>query len=155
MRKSMILMPLFGAFALAGCGGNAPEEQAETPAVQPAAEEVTPAEAPAVASAEDVAEAHDGPPASFSQCKTCHAVEPGKNGVGPSLAGVFGREAAQAEGFTYSTAMKESGVTWDEATLDAYLKAPQQVVPGTKMSFAGVRDDTKRAEVIDYLETLK
>ena len=56
--------------------------------------------------------------------------------------------------FTYSEAMKGSGLTWDEATLDTYLTNPRGLVPGTKMAFAGIKDDAKRAEVIAYLKTL-
>lgn len=96
----------------------------------------------------------DATPTAFNQCKTCHKVEPGDHGLGPSLAGVVGKQAGSIEGFKYSPAMAGSGLTWDEATLDAYLKAPRQTVPGTTMSFSGVRDDAKRAELIEYLKTI-
>jgi cytochrome c2 len=75
--------------------------------------------------------------------------------VGPSLAGVFGAKAGHAEGYNYSSAMLESGLTWDEATLDKYLGAPMQTVTGTKMAFAGIKDEAKRKEVIEYLKALK
>jgi cytochrome c len=96
-----------------------------------------------------------GKPASFGQCATCHSVEPGTNGVGPSLAGVFGKKAGAVAGYNYSDANKKSGLTWDEKTLDTYLTNPMKMVPGTKMSFAGIGDAAKRKEVIDYLKTLK
>ncbi len=94
-------------------------------------------------------------PAAFGQCAACHAVVAGKNGVGPSLAGVFGRKAASLPDFSYSTAMKASGKVWDEATLDNFLTSPMAAVPGTHMSYMGQSDPAKRKAVIDYLKTLK
>ena len=88
----------------------------------------------------------------FNKCKTCHALEAGKNRVGPSLAGVFGRGAGLAEGFKYSDAMKSSGVTWDEAALDAYLADPKGFMPGNKMVFAGLKKDDEREDVIAFLK---
>jgi cytochrome c len=95
-----------------------------------------------------------GPPDSFKQCAICHKVEPGKHGLGPSLAGVFGAKAGHAAGFRYSPAMKGADLTWNQANLDKYLDNPQAVVPGTTMAFAGVKDAAKRAEIIAYLKTL-
>jgi cytochrome c2 len=95
-----------------------------------------------------------GPPESFKQCAICHKVEPGKHGLGPSLANAFGAKAGQAAGFRYSPAMKDSGLTWNQANLDRFLDNPQGVVPGTTMAFAGVKDAGKRAEIIAYLKTL-
>lgn len=77
------------------------------------------------------------------------------NAVGPSLFGVFGRKAATGAGYAYSDAMKASGKTWDEATLDTYLAAPMKEVPGTKMTFAGQSDPAKRKEIIEFLKTVK
>jgi cytochrome c len=94
-------------------------------------------------------------PAAFAQCVACHAVEPGRNGIGPTLAGVFGRKAAALPGVTYSPALKQSGLTWDEATLDPWLEAPAKMVPGTRMVYPGLRDPAARAEVIAYLKTLR
>jgi cytochrome c len=91
----------------------------------------------------------------FSKCAICHSVQPGENKIGPSLAGIVGRPAASAPGFAYSEAMKKYGVTWDAATLDAYLVNPRQAVPGTKMIFVGLKDPADRANLIAYLETLK
>jgi cytochrome c len=89
----------------------------------------------------------------FAVCKACHRVGEGaKNTVGPTLNGVVGRPAGSVEGFAYSEAMKNSGLTWDEATLTEYLKNPKAKVPGTKMAFAGVKDDTKVANIIAYLK---
>jgi cytochrome c len=83
----------------------------------------------------------------------CHRVgENAKNAVGPVLNGVVGRPAGSVEGFNYSTAMKESGLTWDEATLASYLKNPKDVVPGNKMAFPGLKKDQEIADVIAYLK---
>lgn len=93
-------------------------------------------------------------PASFAQCATCHAVQAGKNGIGPSLAGVFDAKAGHIGNYAYSSAMRGSGLVWDEPTLDAYIAQPMAKVPGTKMSFPGVKDAGQRAEIIAYLKTL-
>lgn len=95
-----------------------------------------------------------GPPPSFAPCKVCHSVEPGKNGVGPTLDGVLGARAGHVGTFTYSPAMRASGLTWDAATLDRFLTDPRGVVPGTKMVLGGVKDPAKRKEIIAYLKTL-
>jgi cytochrome c2 len=94
-------------------------------------------------------------PSGWAQCAVCHSTEPGRHGLGPSLAGVSGRAAASLPDFDYSPAMKASGLTWDRATLDEYLKAPMTKVPGTRMAFAGIRDDAERAEVVEYVLSLK
>lgn len=130
------------ALALTACG-SPPEDKAA-----PAGGEATPAATTAAATT-------GGPPAAFGQCAACHAVEPGKHGVGPSLAGVFGTKAGDIAGYAFSDAMKASNLTWDEKTLDAYLTNPMKMVPGTKMTYAGMADAEKRKAVIDYMKTLK
>ena len=88
----------------------------------------------------------------FAVCKACHKVGEGaKNGVGPVLNGVVGRAAGSAEGYNYSDAMKNSGITWHEANLAEYIKNPTEKVPGNKMMHAGVKDDTKLADIIAFL----
>jgi len=88
----------------------------------------------------------------FNKCRACHTITPdGMNMTGPHLYGVFGRHAATAKGYTYSDAMQKHDVTWNFNTLDVYLKAPQQVVKGTKMGFMGIADDTDRRNLIAYL----
>ncbi len=89
------------------------------------------------------------------KCGTCHSIEPGKNRVGPSLAGVVVRNSASIETYSYSTAMKSAGLTWDAATLDSYLTNPRAKVPGTKMTFAGLPQANDRADLIAYLSTVK
>jgi cytochrome c len=89
----------------------------------------------------------------FGQCAACHAVEPGRHLTGPSLAGVWGRKAGTTEGFTrYSDALKQSGLVWDDKTLDAWLRDPQRIVPGTSMTFPGLPNARQRADVIAYLK---
>ena len=88
----------------------------------------------------------------FGQCRTCHVVDPGVNRVGPSLAGIIGRQAGTVPNFRYSPANKNSGITWTEDRLFAYLENPRAYIPGTYMSFVGLRDPQQRADVIAYLK---
>ena len=141
IRYGAIAAGLMG-LALASCGGSKDQAAPSGETASPAAE----SSAPAVA---------ESKPLAFIPCMSCHSVTPGQNGIGPSLAGVFGRKAASAPGFEYSDAMKASGKTWDEATLDTYLANPMGVVPGTRMTYMGQSDPAKRKEVIEYLKTLK
>lgn len=97
----------------------------------------------------------NAPPAAFAQCRSCHTVEAGRNIIGPSLHGIVGKPAASVAGYTYSNALKASGLTWDEKTLDAWLASPTKLVPGSKMIFAGQSNPAKRKEIIDYLATQK
>ncbi len=90
-----------------------------------------------------------------SYCAICHSPQPGKNMVGPSLFGVVGRKTGSVPGFHYSPANQGANLTWDAATLDKYLQAPRAMIPGTTMTYGGLKDDTKRADLIAYLETLK
>ena len=88
-------------------------------------------------------------------CKTCHQYGEGaKIAIGPVLNGVVGRQAGTYPGYNYSEANKNSGLTWDEATLTVYLKNPKAKVPGTKMTFAGFQKDSDIANVIAFLKTL-
>jgi cytochrome c len=87
-------------------------------------------------------------------CSMCHSPEKGQNLVGPSLFSVVGRAAASIADFSYSSAMKSSGITWTPDRLMAYLKAPRKYVPGIKMMFPGLPDETDRENVIAFLATL-
>ena len=87
----------------------------------------------------------------FMRCAVCHSVKAGENRLGPSLAGVVGRKAGTVAGYSYSTAMKGSGVTWTAAELDAFLTNPRAKIPGTKMTFVGLPKPEDRANLIAYL----
>jgi cytochrome c len=92
----------------------------------------------------------------FKKCMTCHTAEDATNKIGPSLKGIVGRKAASVEGFKYSPAMlakAAEGVIWDEATLTVYLPDPKAFVPGTKMTFPGLKNPQDVANVIAYLKT--
>jgi cytochrome c len=89
----------------------------------------------------------------FAQCRACHQVGPtAKNAVGPLLNGLFGRKAGTVEGYNYSPANKNSGLTWDEATFTDYIKDPKAKVPGTKMVYAGLKDEQRIKDLIAYLK---
>ena len=91
----------------------------------------------------------------FVVCKACHQVgDRAKNAVGPVLNGLLGRKAGSVEGYVYSDANKNSGITWDEATFSAYIKDPKAKIPGTKMVFPGIKDEQRIKDLIAYLHTL-
>ena len=131
----MIRFPAFSAVALVA-GLFAAPVLAQAPAAMPAGN---------AAAGEKV----------FIQCKTCHVVDKGVNRVGPSLHGVVGRKASTVPGYTYSAANKKSGLVWTAPVLFKYLEAPQKMVPGTKMAYAGLKKPQDRANVIAYLATKK
>jgi len=89
----------------------------------------------------------------FAQCRACHVTDPGVNRIGPSLAGIVGREAGKVPGYQYSPANANSGITWTPEKLFQYLENPQRVVPGTKMAFPGIKDPQQRANLIAWLQT--
>jgi cytochrome c2 len=90
-----------------------------------------------------------------SQCSICHTVQAGRNMTGPSLFDVVGRPAGKVPGFHYSPANRDSGLTWDAATLDRYLTSPGTLVPHTIMTYPGLKDATKRADLIAYLSGVR
>ncbi|MBE5075107.1 c-type cytochrome [Erythrobacteraceae bacterium E2-1 Yellow Sea] len=137
------------ATALCACGNN------ETPEGEAAEPTVTETAAPASNAVTQVAETADSKPAAFAQCAVCHKVDEARHsGIGPHLIGVFGAAAGSRGDYAYSTALKNSGITWDDASLDAFIASPQRTVSGTKMAFGGVADEAKRKEIIEYLKGL-
>ena len=87
----------------------------------------------------------------FRKCQVCHSLEPGKDVLGPSLAGIIGRKSGAEPNYAYSPAMKSANLTWDAKTLDAYLEDPQKFVPGNKMPFPGLKTAQDRTDVIAFL----
>jgi len=91
--------------------------------------------------------------ASFRKCAPCHSIgEDATNKVGPVLNGIDGRKAGSVEGFSYSDANKNSGITWNEETFKEYIRDPRAKVPGTKMIFAGIKNDKEVADLWGYLK---
>lgn len=174
VKKLSLAMASGLALVLAACGGSggtepaAPAPAAQTPAEVPAetapvaAPEVAPAETPAPTEAAAPADgatgyaAYTGDAAKgkrvFAQCMTCHSVKEGVNNVGPSLHNVVGRHTGSIADFKYSDANKNKDIVWTEENLFTYLEKPQAFIPGTIMTFPGLRNPQDRADVIAYLK---
>lgn len=139
--------------ALTACSGGD-----DAPAAGAAADSVAPTSAPDPVAATAAYATLTGDAARgerlFVRCRSCHAVEASMNRIGPSLHGVIGRPAAAIPEFRYSNAIKTSGVVWSEEAVFAFLENPRKSMPGTYMSFAGLRDPQERADMIAYLKTL-
>ena len=89
----------------------------------------------------------------FVQCRACHQVgETAKNGVGPVLNGLFGRHSGTIEGYNYSEANKNSGIIWDEAVFAEYIQNPRAKIPGTKMIYAGLKDEKRIKDLTAFLK---
>lgn len=88
----------------------------------------------------------------FNLCRACHSLEAGKNLIGPSLHGLFGRKAGTAPKYNYSAAMKGSGITWNEHTIKEYIADPRKKVPGNKMAFPGLKTEQQREDLVAYLK---
>jgi cytochrome c len=90
---------------------------------------------------------------SFNKCRACHQIgETAKNAVGPVLNGLLGRHSGSIEGYSYSPANKNSGITWDEATFADYIKDPRAKIPGTKMVFPGIKNEQEIKDLTAYLK---
>ena len=88
----------------------------------------------------------------FVVCKACHQIgENGKNAVGPVLNGLIGRKAGSVPGYSYTAANKDSGITWDEPTFREYIKDPRGKIPGTKMIFAGIKNEKEVTDLWAYM----
>ena len=90
---------------------------------------------------------------SWNKCRACHQLgETAKNGVGPHLNGLFGRHTGEVEGYSYSAANKSANLTWDEAIFADYIKDPRAKIPGTKMVFAGIKNEKEIADLTAFLK---
>jgi cytochrome c len=90
----------------------------------------------------------------WRQCSACHALEAGKNGTGPYLVGVVGRDKGSVDGFKYSAALAEAEGAWEPANIDGFLANPKGYLPGTAMAYAGMKKAQDRANLIAYLATV-
>lgn len=105
--------------------------------------------APQAASAQDAAAGEKV----FLQCRACHQVGPtARNTVGPVLNGLFGRKSGTIEGYSYTAANRDSGITWDEETFAEYIRDPKARIPGTKMIYAGLKDEQRTKDLIAFLK---
>lgn len=143
------------AASLAGCGKSSSQgggQEAAAPAPQPALtpDEIKKVQAslPAPYATADLGNGE----AKFALCASCHTITSGgPNMTGPNLHGVVGRKAGTAANYNYSDAVKNAGFTWDAAHLEKWLSGPQADLPGTKMTFPGLKDPKDRTDVIAYL----
>ncbi len=93
---------------------------------------------------------------SFKKCAPCHKIGPdAQNSVGPELNGLDGRKSGSAPGYSYSEANKSSGITWNQETFEQYIKDPRAKVPGTKMFFPGIKNETEIHNLWAYLKQFK
>ena len=88
----------------------------------------------------------------FKKCVACHSLEEGKNKIGPPLNNLLGRKAGSVKGYKYSKAMKNSGVVWNEESLDKFLTKPRKFIPKTKMSFRGIKKKSLRDDLISFFK---
>ena len=141
------------AVALAGCSKPSAPAGGASPAAAPAPVSAADrqkllAALPAPYNAGDLTNGE----AKFALCRSCHTIEPGgANMTGPNLHGVFGKPAASAAEFKYSDALKGAGIVWDADHLSQWLEKPQTYLPGTKMTFAGLKEAKDRTDLIAYL----
>ena len=158
MRASIpVLATIVAAGLLAGCGKSQTASTASSTEAAPAAPaEPTPAQAKALIAAlpapYNAADLDNGKH-KFAQCRSCHTTaQGGPSMTGPNLWGVFGRKAGSVDGFAYSDGIKAAGFTWDPAHLDTWITDPRAMIPGTKMTFFGIKDPKDRVDVIAYLK---
>lgn len=149
------IVMVFALGLLAACGGGSTTTSGGTSAPRSTVTSLTPAEIttamaklPAPYNTADYTAGRGV----FAQCRSCHVIEAGAgNRVGPNLHGIVGRRVATEAGFTYSDALKNANFSWDADHLDHWLAGPQAYLPGTRMAFIGVRDETQRRNLIAYL----
>ncbi len=147
LKKSMVLACT--AILVAGCSGAEDSgDSAETPDTATAQDAVAETE-PEVQLSELAMQGKR----LYLRCQACHTVEAnGPHLVGPNLHGLIGATAGAKEGYAFSSQLSNSGLVWDRETLDKWIEAPQQLVPGNKMAFAGLPKEEDRAALIQYLD---
>ena len=152
--RALGLTLALAALAVAGCSkpaGEASTETAAAPAAPPATPEQKQAMQAALPAPYNTADLVNGE-AKFAMCRACHSIEKdGPNMTGPHIYGVLGRKAAAVEGYSYSEALKAAGFSWDVGHMDQWLASPKTLVPGTKMTFAGLSNHKDRTDLIAYL----
>jgi cytochrome c2 len=164
MQKTVSLFSVITAAGiLSGCAQEAPPatqeaRDAAADAAATAQQSAESAQDTAVAAAGGNALLGSGDPEAGKRiyifCQSCHTInEGGANKVGPNLYGIVGATAAQVDGFVYSEALTGANITWTPEALDEWIAAPSQMVAGTTMIFAGIRDPQQRADLIAYLES--
>ncbi|MBX2805174.1 MAG: c-type cytochrome [Hyphomicrobiales bacterium] len=156
------IVVLIAALLMAACGGE--KTASDSKSAASASEKVSNGETATSAAAEKVAEAAPepiDPERAYRPCAVCHSVaDPntpkGKIQLaGPNLFGIYGAKAAQQEGFAYSQAMRDAGITWNDENLDAYIERPSTFIRGNRMAYVGERNPDKRAAIIEYLKAQK
>ncbi len=158
-----VTLAVVALLALPACSKKASDDETAPAAATPAATGSAAATAPAADNTDTLDgskfASFTGDPTAgegvFLACKNCHLLAAGKNMVGPSLHAIRGRHSGEVAGFSYSTANKKSGIVWSDEKMFQYLESPQRVIPGTKMTYTGVKDPQQRANVIAYLDTQK
>lgn len=151
--RAATMVSVVGACALlAGCGQKtqtAETAKAVTPELTAEQKAALVASLPAPYNTADI----ENGKRKFGLCRSCHTIVPGgANMTGPNLHGIFGRKAGQHPGYKYSDVVKNAGFVWDAEHLDKWLAQPRTFLPGTKMSFAGVKDAKDRIDLIAYIK---
>lgn len=141
MHMNKMITAVTAAFFLTACGGTdapvAETSKSAPPAAKPVVE-MTPVQRGAKL---------------YARCRACHTLEQeGRHKVGPNLWGVYGAKSAAKEGYAYSKAIKAANITWDETTMDGYLKKPAEFMPGNKMAFIGLKKQADRDAIQAYLK---
>ncbi len=148
MKATQFSLLAFLVLTLSACG----EAPSNVAAEQDAASDTAPADEQAAQAVAATAGDAEAGKRLYIYCQACHSINAGgMNKVGPNLYGVIGNAAGQVEGFAYSQALLDAGLSWDDATLNAWIESPSTLVPGTTMVFAGIREAQQRADLIAYL----
>ncbi len=151
MRQFSILAVVAATAVVTACGPSEPAKDAPPapPAPTDAEKAATLASLPAPYNTGNL----ENGQRKFALCRSCHTITPGgPNLTGPNLYGVFGRKAGGLDGYTYSEALKKAGFVWEASHLDAWLADPRGYMPGTKMTFLGIKEAQDRVDLIAYLK---